>query len=292
MDIQYIREFIKLAETESYAACADQMFISQSSLFKHIKAIENELGVELFEKEGKHIKLGEYGKLFLDYAETIAQLDSRCKKKIQSKLEINEERIRIWTNYHIGDLAIRFHNQHEEYLLDIRQGDYSPKQVSAIVENRAFDIYFLVDISEIKDELICMPYLRERLVLVVNIEHPLADREVVSMSELAEENFILFHDYGTKEGKYNPHNQIFTDIGFTPKCNMKASRGSEIVKLVQNNLGIAILSEKILEKKSHEGISCVTLEPELEYTVWCCYHKDIQPVHGAELLLEFCKSNM
>ncbi len=289
MEIQYLREFIKLAETENYAVAAEEMFVSQSSLFKHIKMLENELGVSFFEKKGKHIQMGEFGKIFLPYAKEMVILDGKCKKKIQSKLEIQEQRIRIWTNYHIGDLAARFRLQHEEYLLDIRQGGYDTKLVSTMVESRGFELYFLSDISVVMDSLICMPYLKEKLVLAVHESHPLAGRESVSIEELENENFILFHDFGTKEGEQNPHNRIFKDAEFVPKNSIRVNQGAEIVNLVKRNCGVAVLSGNILRKKAHEGIVFVDLEPKCEYGVWCCYHKDLVPTHGMELLLDFCR---
>jgi len=289
MEIQYLKEFIQLAEIESYADAAEKMYISQSSLFKHIKMLENELGVSLFEKKGKHIKLGEYGQIFLSYALQIVELDNNCKKKIQSKLEIREQRIRIWTNYHLGDLAVAFHTQHEEYLMDIRHGEFYPKQVNNVVESRTFDLYFLCDISEVMDSLICMPYVHERMVLAVNKEHPLANRECVTIQDIKDENFILFHDYGTADGKYNPHNNFFTEAGFVPKSNIKVERGPEIVNLVQKNFGVAILSGRILDKKAHDNIAIIELEPKYNYSVWCCYHKDKELSHGAELLIDFCR---
>ncbi|MBE5891204.1 MAG: LysR family transcriptional regulator [Lachnospiraceae bacterium] len=290
MDIQYIREFICLAEIESYADAAEKMFISQSSLFKHIKSIENELGVELFEKKGKHISLGPFGKVYLEYAKKIVELDSGSKKKIQSKLEIHEQRIRIWTNYSIGDLAVRFYRSHEEYLLDIREGDYAPKQISAMAESRNFDLYFLTDVSMVMDSLICMPYIKDNVILAVSNHHPLAKYSEIALKDLEDENFILFHDYGTKDGQLNPHNWIFKEQNFLPKSNLKLSRSSEIIKAVQKNAGIAVLSERLMKNGNYEGITLLKLEDAPEYHVWCCYHKDMELSHGASILLDFCRT--
>ncbi len=290
MEIQYIREFIQLAELESYADAAEKMYISQSSLFKHIKTLENELGIELFVKKGKHIELGEFGKVYLNFAKEIAELDNRSKKKIQSKLDIHEQKIRIWTNYHIGDLAVGFHRQHEEYLLDTFQGGYLPQQIKKVTSEGQFDLYFLTNISEVMDSLICMPYLHEDLILAVNLEHPLATRDEVDIDELSNENFILFHDFGSKEGKYNPHNKLLTDSDFEPRSNMRLSSGAEIIKCVQKNAGVAILSRNILEKKAHEGVKGIRIKQDKGYNVWCCYHKEQELSHGVKVLLEYCKN--
>ena len=68
MEIDYVNEFLVLAKVLNYSDAADRLFISQSSLFKHIKALETELGVPLFEKDGKFIVLSKYGMILWQIA--------------------------------------------------------------------------------------------------------------------------------------------------------------------------------------------------------------------------------
>ena len=68
MEIEYIKEFVVLAETENYLEAAESLFISQSTLSKHIKIIEKELDVQLFDRTTRKVHLNKYGKMFLKYA--------------------------------------------------------------------------------------------------------------------------------------------------------------------------------------------------------------------------------
>lgn len=71
MKIEWLREFLALAQTLNYRIAADTVFVSQSTLSKHIKCLEGEIGVDLFKRSTKSVSMTENGKLFLGYAERI-----------------------------------------------------------------------------------------------------------------------------------------------------------------------------------------------------------------------------
>ena len=104
MDIIYIEEFVVLAEVCNYGRAADTLFISQSSLFNHIKALEGELGVALFNRKGKKIVLSDYGQMFLPYATTIITASKEYMQTIQDVQDQNRQRLIIGTQYRIIDL--------------------------------------------------------------------------------------------------------------------------------------------------------------------------------------------
>lgn len=68
MELNYLNDFVTLARIRHFQNAADALFISQSTLSKHIKAIESELGQDLFIRSRKCSQLTEFGKLFLPYA--------------------------------------------------------------------------------------------------------------------------------------------------------------------------------------------------------------------------------
>mgnify|MGYP000270200484 CR=1 FL=1 len=68
MELSYIREFVVLAETGNYLEAADALFIAQSSLSRHIKSIELDLGSPLFDRTTRKVVLNGFGQAFLPYA--------------------------------------------------------------------------------------------------------------------------------------------------------------------------------------------------------------------------------
>ena len=69
--LNHVKEFIALTKTENYLEAAENLFTSQSSLSKHIKSLEAELGTTLFDRTTRQVKLNEAGKVFLKYAQQL-----------------------------------------------------------------------------------------------------------------------------------------------------------------------------------------------------------------------------
>ena len=74
MEIDYIREFVVLTETENFLEAAERLFISQSSLTRHIKSLEEDLGMQVFDRTTRKVTLNNFGKLFLPYAKEISRI--------------------------------------------------------------------------------------------------------------------------------------------------------------------------------------------------------------------------
>ncbi|RKD28478.1 LysR family transcriptional regulator [Lacrimispora algidixylanolytica] len=80
--IRWIDDFLALAEHKSFSTAADSIYISQSALSKHIKAIENELGVVLFIRSNTKAELTEAGKIYLEYALNIRNFSHELRFKL------------------------------------------------------------------------------------------------------------------------------------------------------------------------------------------------------------------
>ena len=112
MEIEYICEFVVLAETCNYMEAADRLFVSQSALSRHIKALEEELHVQLFDRSTRKVSLSPFGSLFLPYARQIASTRYAYEAAISGALKAEHGNIRIgsipvMSQYRITDLIMR-----------------------------------------------------------------------------------------------------------------------------------------------------------------------------------------
>lgn len=95
MNTGWLREFVVLADTCSYSEAAERLFMGQSSLSKHIKALEQELGVELFERTSRRVKLSAEGEQLLADARRLVEAElgleqqaRRCRELKRGKLTL------------------------------------------------------------------------------------------------------------------------------------------------------------------------------------------------------------
>lgn len=118
MNIAYIIEFVTLAETCSFSEAADQLFISQSSLSKHVKQLESELNVSLFDRSTRNVVLSPAGDAFLPYAKEFSNLWQGMQKTMSQLGSGEESQLTIGTmnplkSYRIPNFINQFYQAHQ-----------------------------------------------------------------------------------------------------------------------------------------------------------------------------------
>lgn len=270
----------------NYCEAADKLFVSQSSLSKHIKALENVLGVPLFDRTGRGVALNEYGEMFLPYARQMHQIESIFKKDFYNKLHATDNIIVIGTEYRITELLTDFRFKNKNYLLSTIEGNVLG-EIKELLRNGKCELAFMCNLEDPDDEFIKTPYRTDLFVAVLFDSHPLASRKSIFLEELKAEDYIMMPDYSV-----HTHfcKGVCQQAGFVPKVVFTGSRGSDIVDFVKREMGISLLFEHSVESIKLEGISIIEIEPKIPFEVSICYRKNDKLSPGAILFLNYVKS--
>jgi DNA-binding transcriptional LysR family regulator len=288
MDTRHIREFTVLAQLCNFGEAATKLFVSQSSLSKHIKSLEGELGAPLFDRTGKGIVLNEYGKIFLPYAKQMVMLEDHFTKDIYNKRHDADHIIVIGTEYRITGLLTDFRNKNRNYLLSSIEGNVLG-EIRELLRTGKCELAFICNLEDPDGEFVSIPFTTDFFVAVLNASHPLAGRKTVALEELAAEDFVML-----------PPHAVHTDFcvgmcrkaGFTPKIVLTAARGSEIVDLVKQEMGISLLFGRLVAALNVDDVAIVEIAPRVPFEVSICYRKDAQLSSGAKLFLQYVRESV
>nr|WP_294673782.1 LysR family transcriptional regulator [uncultured Blautia sp.] len=274
MELSYLKEFIVLSETGNYLEAADQLYISQSSLSRHIKALEDELGVTLFERTTRKVILNTPGSMLLPYARQIVGLHQKYqddlytyKKNIQGTLSIGS--IPSMQQYNILDLVIRYEQKYPNYSLNMIEDD--PIRLTTMVQNGELDMAFIRTTSPVKAPLTAIEYTRDYLTAVVPAGHKLASHSTISLSDLKNENLLLL---STDTYMYQLCVNACHQAGFEPIIKHTSRRGENLLALVQKNMGIALLTHKPIQESQRADIISINIAPEISTSISLIYRKD------------------
>jgi LysR family transcriptional regulator, transcriptional activator of the cysJI operon len=147
MDFEQIRAFINVALLRSFSEAAEKMFISQPSVSVRVKALEDELGVILFDRsKAREPHLTEAGKTFLDYAQAMINLNDECREKISGQREESAGLVYIGAStvpgiYLLPDLLVGFRQQY--YSIDFNVNILDTAAVLENVLNYSYDLGFV-----------------------------------------------------------------------------------------------------------------------------------------------------
>ena len=239
MNLRQLYYFKTIAELEHYTRAAEKLYVSQSSLSHAIHELETELGVKLFSRQGRNVKLTKHGELFYPHVkatvETLENGVSQLREYIDpdrgtvvlsafSSLDpfVSDAIVQYFSETHRVD--VRFQYEHEGFR-EIRQ-----KLLSGDID-LAFGTW--IDDSRIDGRKIGV----HPLVLLVPQDHPFAKKESICLTELNGENFAAFDSesqLGIQIGQY------FKDLDIHPNVVMQARQDEVIYGLVSSSHSVAI----------------------------------------------------
>ena len=284
MEIEYLEEFLVIAEEGRLGEAAERLYTTSSSLSKHIHALEKEYGVPLFDRSKRTITLNEYGEILLPYAKKIAALQEEASRKLFLKAASDEKSIAISAGYRIFELAVEFRQKYH-IGLTINES-YEGKE---LLKKGECELAFIVDEENKEQDLVKIPFKKDFLIMICNRSHPLASRKQVALSELRGEDFVMFPDSDKNRISKIIRNTCL-EAGFEPKVVFTGTVGSNIVDSVAKNMGIALLWKKALEFIMREEIAVVEITPSREIDISLCYMKGRKLSEEAKLFIEFVRS--
>lgn len=238
MNISQLQFFASVAQFENVSRAAEHLHISQSSLSKSIARLENELGVQLFDREGKHIKLNEAGIRFLKCCNTTLQEIELAALDIRKISSGNPNEIRICLCGG-GDTLIpalaEFRTQHpdvEYSISDYAEGDEIP-------DINRYDVLLYPDDSRFQ-KWYGYDLRMEKALLAVPVSHPLAERDLIATEDLAGENLVFLRaSSGMMENAFQV--AMLAEVKFGA-CSVVESRMLHL-QMISAGLGVGFVPE-------------------------------------------------
>ena len=283
MNILYLQEFLVLASTKSYIDASARLYMNQSTLSKHIKALEKELGVVLFDRSTRRVHLTEYGQQLLPYARQITDLATLYESE---RNRINTNILTIGTiptmaQYDIVRLILSFKEEYPDVHLKIIEGD-TVELRDGLLKNH-YDLAFLRDVhpslfvsSPLDHAIEKIPYQADRLVAVVPTGHPLFYNEYITFPQLKDYRLCLLKENTLL---YNFCVQSCKAANFVPNIFYESHRISNIVEMCAQGDCIALLLDQHLQAPSTKSalkelhLAMIPIDPPVTTIVSLCYLK-------------------
>jgi DNA-binding transcriptional LysR family regulator len=263
MDIQKLKAFVELTETNSYTETAEHLFSTQATISKQIMSLEKELGIKLFSREHRTIEITDEGQLVLEYAKQIVALKDEMYEKIsenkrEHSLDLVIKTIPSISNYHALELISEFHQAHPEITLHLSEAE-SYELIPAL-QNGIADAVFMRIFDMDESEFEVASGEEDKFVVVVPKQHRLAGQTAVTMQDLKAENFLML---GKETNLYDPVMKLINQAEFTPEVIYEGRRIDLVLELVNKGMGISIVMDKTVNLKEYPQVVKIPLIPEV-----------------------------
>lgn len=286
MELNYLREFVALAQSCQFQETAEQLFMSQSSLSKHIKAIEKEFGQPLFKRSTRRAELTGFGRAFLPYATQIAALQ---KEYTEQLLDVADGKTfslgisPIITLYSLNRFLARFPQAHPEYRFEVKEG--GDKELYGMLQRGECDLIIVSESEEFSDvNFPSSPYSSDVLVAVMSASHPLAHKPFITFEDLKEYPLLQKGDLNLAK--------VFDDHAL-PAAYI-TNRESVLLNLLSNTTSVVILTsyaakDYIAHFPAEGEFVILPLEPQTRLNMVLRYSKAKQFCPVVQSLTEYLR---
>ena len=244
MKLQQLRYIWEVAHHDlNVSATAQSLFTSQPGISKQIRLLEDELGVEIFARSGKHLThVTPAGEIILELAGEMLRKAESIKRVAQEFSDETSGDFTIATThtqarYVLPTIISRFIQRYPDVSLNMQQG--TPVQISEMASDGQADFAIATEALELFGDLITMPCFRWNRCIVVPKDHPLAKVERPTLEQIAELPIVTYTFGFTGRSKLD---DAFSSRGLTPKVVFTAVDADVIKTYVRLGLGIGILA--------------------------------------------------
>ena len=244
MNFKQLETFLRVVEWQSFTKAAQHLYLSQPTISLQIKALEKELQVILFQRNEKKVTLTEAGRLFYPEVKQILHHYYNIQAGLEDLKELKTGRLMIGAStipgeYLLPQIIGDFHHKYPGIKINLRISDSA--SIGAKVRHKEIDVG-IVGLPFTEDDIVCTPWIKDYLVLIVPPQHKWAQLKSINLKELRKEPIIIREPgSGTRrtiELLLEKKGVSFKDL----KVTMELGSTRAIITAVLSGTGISIVS--------------------------------------------------
>lgn len=290
MELRQITYFMEVARREHVTEAANALHVAQSAVSRQIFNLEAELGVELFIREGRNVRLTPVGRIFLGHMERAMNVIGDAVQVVEEYMDPKRGTIHIgftssMASYILPTAISAFREAYPEVNFQLNQG--SSYELEEWVIHGDINMALLGPVPTNNKRMTGTILFHENMVALLPVTHHLATCSSITLSQLRNDSFVLF-----------PRGYILRDItmnacqqqGFSPIVSFEGEDIDGIKGLVSAGLGVSIIPEiTLVDNVPRATVKVPIVEPTVTRTVGVIIPKERQLLPTEKLFYDFVK---
>ena len=266
--------FHEVVKFRSFSRAAEELFVSQPAVSKHIRQLEQKIGLGLIRRRRGKFDLTETGEILFKHTHKICSnlLEIENALSILKKDHHGVLKIGTTESYSkclMPKLLSGFQTSHPSIKITLEVGNSEEIQKSLLDYKNDLGLIGLVKASSRFESV---PFLREELVIIVSPKHPLGKRKAVSLKEIEGYPFIIRAKGSTTRRILS---QAFEELDIHPSLLIETGSSEFIKQWVSEGKGVSIIVKRLGEDEERRGmIKMIPLLEKLYFEVAVLYLKE------------------
>lgn len=290
MELRQIQYFIEVAKREHVTEAAISLHVAQSAVSRQIFNLESELGVDLFIREGRNVRLTPIGKIFLNHMEKAMMVIENAKRDIGEYIDPDRGTVRIGfpsslAAHTLPTVISAFRDSHPNVNFTLSQGSYHSLIAAVVKGDLGMALLGPLPKNEkkVKGDILFL----EKIVALLPVKHPLANKKSLKLNELQHDSFVLFpNGYILRDIVFN----ACTQFGFQPNVSFEGEDIDAIKGLVSAGLGVTLIPEiTLIDNIPRQTVKMPISAPEFTRNVGVIISSERELLPTEKLFYEFIK---
>ncbi|CNJ08960.1 LysR family transcriptional regulator [Yersinia mollaretii] len=288
MDIRTLRYFVEVVRQQSFTRAAEKLFVTQPTISKMLRNLENELECSLLIREGRRLHLTDSGQAVYQRGLAILDQFQQLEAELEDIGSLKKGKLRLGIPPMVGtQMAVLISEFRQSYPgVELQIAEFGGLTVQQAVLSGELDLALTALPADADLPLTALPLFSHPLCVVVPRTAFWLNRTTISIPELADQSILIYNE---DFALYRQLMEAFTAAGFIPKIAVRSGQWDFLAAMVQAHVGIAILPEPICQRLDKKALLWLPLAPEMPWQLGLIWRQGSYLSHSAQAWISRCR---
>ncbi|MBU9810300.1 LysR family transcriptional regulator [Rahnella sp. C60] len=288
MDVRTLRYFVEVVRQQSFTRAAEKLFVTQPTISKMLRHLEEELACTLIVREGRRLRLTDSGQALYQRGLNILEEFRQLEAELEDINSLKSGHLRLgippMVGTQIAPLIGSFRQQYPGIELII--SEFGGLTVQQAVISGELDLALTALPADAVPSIASLPLFSHPMCVVMPRTPHWLNRTRMSISELAEESILIYNE---DFALYRQLMDAFASHGFTPKIAARSGQWDFLAAMVQTGMGVAILPEPVCQRLDKNALMWLPLDPLMPWQLGLIWHQGSYLSHSAQAWITLCR---
>ncbi|WP_105901633.1 LysR family transcriptional regulator [Vibrio gangliei] len=288
MDIKALRYFVELIQQQSFTRASESLFVTQPTISKMIKNLEQSVSQPLIHREGRRFWLTEAGEIVYARALQILESMEQMQSELDDLNQLQRGHLRLGIPPMVGHLyasLIRSFKQRYPNI-ELTIVEYGGKRIEQALLHGELDVAMTMLEEQARPEFTQLPLDSYPVHAIVPNSQHWQKQTQVKWKDLEHEPFYIY----TKEFTLSEYiHQRCLQVGFNPQVSARSSQWDFLVALVKSGNGVTFLPEPLCHRVKDDGVLVKPMVHSMDWSLGLIWHAERYVPKAAEAWIELCR---
>lgn len=288
MDIRTLRYFVEVVRQQSFTRAAERLFVTQPTISKMLKNLEDELNCTLLIRDGRKLLLTDTGRVVYERGLAILTEFRQLETELGDINHLNKGVLRLGIPPMVGMLMAGPINLFSQRYpgVELKIAEFGGLTVQQAVSNGELDLAMTALPVEEESGLATLPLFSHAMCVLVPRSGSWLEREVVTPEELAGHPLLIYNEDFALSRQLM---LLFQQHGVKPRIAVRSGQWDFLAAMVQAGVGIAILPEPVCQRLDKETLRWLPLQSDLRWELGMIWREGVYLSRSAQAWLQCCE---